>query len=719
MSVETDVDRKAVSYYPSCVVNLTLRYDEALQVAETPSDLLAATSAKLQSDLVDIQTRALTMSSSQTATDDSATRRRSRLASYSKILAGKIAANNATIASSSSGSLTTLAVRAARRKQAIDDNAKLQQEKDAIDSQLNAKTADAAKSSQPETASIEAVGGNVLVPLGYGGDGFTVITSRVPITGNFVLPHPREAGTFSMTFDFREFPIDPRLLRAVGVEIHVGTVSADDYARGMNGERDTNGRPFSILRTRMDLMNPFTGQNEIDPSTLLMFGAVDRWFVQHGDHSSTIQLEGRDVRGIFIDTKLAFDRLAELDTQQPIDRVVADIIKTMASEHDFQLDVLTNPSEWPNGVVPSPGDVDGLTRVRSGASGQDPKATPANAAGGAGGGGSKVSYWDLITNYCALVGAVPYLKNSGLWIRPARSIFDVLDDTNIPTPFAGGQARQIGDRTIRVRSMVWGRNLKQLSFDRKFAGTIVPIVQAVSIDDRVKGMQRLLVAQWPPADSPQAQTKAASEVLRIPVPGIRDIDRLTEIAHDVYEEIGRGEMGGSAQTINLASDGGSNDDADLIGMRPTDPVEFLVDARQLSSTSPLVSELNDVERRSFEEEVQLVFQRLGDRDIARAIVSSARNAIPELLQYYQVSRVGFDWSSSDGIGVSFDFQNYVVSRHGEAPSVTDTTSDTVNRTRVQLTGQNKKAKHLKFVNDKGTTKLPTSRGASTGRKGRK
>lgn len=790
-----NVDRNQTSYYASCVVHLTLRYDEALQVVETQEDLDAADNVLADSIAANAGS-APSAASALNSQSSGAVRRRATLQNQSNLLARQIARVNQSLGKANADGTPNV----------LDDTADLldekivalQAEKDAIDAQINANTIDNSSASQ-QTATVQNVGGKILIPLMYAGDGFTVITGRVPITGNFVLPHPREAGTFNLTFDYREFPIDPRLLRAVAVEIHLGTVSAEDYARGMDGETDSNGRPLSILRPNLDLKNPTTNEQEVDPATFLMFGTVDRWMAQHSDHSSIIQMEGRDIRAIFIDTKLDFAKLAGagggggggsnaaslasksatigksiarinqaiaanphdfvtnglnieivtklitdkiaidaqiasssgagsspskgIDTKQRIDLVVADIIRTMTSDEDFKIYVHASPEDWPNkdgetgqpdGIIPSPGDVDGLTRVRSKADGQSPQATPGNAQGG-GGAGDKANYWDLITNYCSLVGAIPYLLHNSLWIRPARSVFDVMNDVTSSTFFANGQPRWVNGDMINIRRFVWGRNLKALTFDRKFAGPTVPTVQCVSIDDRVRGMQRLLVAQWPPAGSDVANAKADNEVIKIRVGGVRSIQMLTDIAHDVYEEIGRGEMGGSAETENLSSYGGSNIDPDVCRMRPTEPVQFLVDARALTTTSPLTSELNDSARRSFEEEVAIVYQKLGDRDIARAIVASGRNAVVGLLDKYQVTRVSFDWSSADGVKVAFDFQNYVISRHGQDPDQPAAgTKPTVQRTLVELKGQSKKSKRVKIVN-----KVATAGGSSRGSGGRR
>ena len=622
-------------FYPSCVVNLTLRYDEALQVAEDPNEVFTR----------DAQAP-LTSRAAISSEDPAARRRRVRTAPV--VTMGR------------------------PYGQAFDDPVK-------VVTSPHVTIGRAYGGDQPPTAS------RVNVPLTFGSDGFTVFTARVPVKCGVTLTHPRQAGTFNLTFDFREFPVDPRLLRAVGVEIHMGCVSPENYARGMGGERDSSGRPLSILKTRLDIVDPFKGDAAVDGSTLLMFGTADRWFVKHDAQGSTVQIEGRDTRAIFIDAKIPVGAVSKIDLRNPIDRVIADVIATVPTEYDLDLDVFTDAGEWPGGFVPSPGDVDGLTRVRLSSSGSKPKSTPSN--------GERANYWDLITNYCNLVGAVPYIRENALWIRPCRSIFDVVTDDTIDTPFAGGKPRMVNGELLRVRRMVWGRNLKSLAFDRKFNGKIVPTIKTVAIDDQVSGEQRLLFGQWPPKDSPAAQAKGEGDELRVPVPGVRSKERLDAIARDIYEEIGRGEMGGTAETDNLASFGGGFDDPDLVRLRPTDPIEFVVDARQLRSISPLVSELNEVERRTFEEEVKILYQKLGDRDVARVLVATARGAIVDMLSFYQVTECRFDWGSASGIKIAFDFQNYVVSRHGgDERGLPGSKTRELARHRVALVGAQRKAK---------------------------
>lgn len=634
------------SYYPSCVVNLTIRYDEALQVVESAGR----------------------------------TTRTSR--QPPSVTFGDI-----TVETPGGGVRKIAAVAQSRPRPTLDK-------------------AIAAAGGRAAPAVGRSAGGRVSVPLTFGSDGFTVIGARVPLRGSFSLPHPREASRFTLTFDYQDLPIDPRLVRALGVEIHLGTVSAANFARGMTGQTDTDGRALSILRTRLDDLDPTTGRPSLDPSTLLFFGVADQWDVQHNVRGgSTVMMEGRDIRGLLIDAKIPAAKIAAIDLGQPIDVVVANIIQTMGLDHDLTIDVMTDVNEWPNGVVPSPGEANGLTRVRLGSGGGKASASPAN--------GSKASYWDLITNYCELVGAMPQWRGPTLWIRPTRSVFDIALDTKLPTAFAGGLTREIGGETIRVRRLVYGRDLIDLKLSRKFTTTAVPIVRCISFDDQVRGAQRMIFGQWPPADSPEAKAKSESEVIPVPMYGIRSVERLTEIARSTYEEMGRGESGGSAESGVLASYGGDNADPDLLRLRPLDPVELVFDARTLSSRSPLVSTLSNIERMTFAEEVEALYQRLGDRDLARALTALARGAIREVLQFYQVIGVQYEWSGKS-CGITLQFQNYIVPRQQpNADSSSTPAPANARRTRAEVTGQQRKAKIKELSGPKVTIGQATSSGADT------
>lgn len=612
-------------YYPGVVVNLTLRFDEALQVAENPGDFeAAARSGEL--DRPDVV--------SSTPNGHSVTVGTITAESYDQ----------------SSGGVVRRAIPGRRivQNRRIGPGYRIPLA-GTIDPQTGRITLDS-------TATDQAVGDGmrtVLKPLTFGGDQFTTVMDVVPLRATFDLPHPRQAATFSMEFNYTDLPIDPRLLRAAGVEIHLGCVDAKEFGAGMVGQTDANGRSRSLLANRSKLVDPQTGRPAVRDSTLLFYGTVDKWEVEHDvNGGSSALLTGRSIVGILLDGKPPADILTKIDLTRPIHRVVADMIATIPTDMRLTLDVQTDEREWPNGRVPAPGSIEGFTNVRIGVKDGQPKA----GAGGA----DKVTYWDLITNLCNLVGGIPYLQGNILWVRPGRSIFEILDKPG-RSPFATD--REAPDGKLLLRRLTLGSHLTKFKLDRKFGGTPVPIVIAYGLDDRASGTDRIVTGQWPPADSAAAKAKDTSETLRIPIPNLRDKQRLTEIAQSLYEEIGRGEVGGEFESAGLSSFGGDNADPDLLRLRPLEPVEVVVDAS--NGPTPIVHELTMRARQTFDQEVADLVQSIGDIDAARAIVAARRGAVFGILDAYRVTSVRFEADADKGIRVSGTFQNYIVPRHNE------------------------------------------------------
>ena len=522
--------------------------------------------------------------------------------------------------------------------------------------------------------------------LQQGEANISYILGRIPKKASYELPGYRQAGQFSCDFDFRDLPLDPRAVRAASVEIYTGTIPASDYGEGMMGT-DGQGRRRSVLQPSAE--------------NLRMVGLVDTWNVAHTDTGSVVSMTGRDLRGVLLDTPLevspgaAQQIVGALDWSQPINELVQSLL---ANNPLFQeITVRVNASEWPNGVIPAPG-AEGVTpRNRQGARGarRGGRGTPNMGQG-------NTSFWDLVVRACYLVGAIPFFRGRDLVIRPTRSIFDQTRagfDPAIATPFVDGAQRTYDAQTeqtispgLSIRRMAYGRDTEELTFERKFAGFARPrVVRCVSLDtsSTTRGAGQLVQGRWPLADAPEGarRTRVApgasgshEEILNIPVPGVRDAARLTDIARSVFEEIGRGEMGGTVRTRNLASFGGDNLDPDLLSLSPGDGIEFFVDARALSSTPPLVATLTDFTRSSYEEAVQDLEERLGDQNLARVIVASSRGQIQEMQRFFRVSTARFTWDAASGIKIDFDFQNYVVSRNQLAQASDDASAGAVVQT---------------------------------------
>jgi hypothetical protein len=497
-----------------------------------------------------------------------------------------------------------------------------------------------------------------------GANNLSFVMNRVPRSATVELPGYRQAGKFTLEFDWRELPIDPRLVRSSYVEIFAGSVSPSDFASGMT-RVEADGRRRSILNVQTSAGLP-------RKDLLLLAGNVDDWFTSHTGEGGMVKISGRDLRGDFLDAKVNPAVAAKLDLTKPVTEVVADLLSsTPVAQY---LKILYIPQDWPKLVPPSVADKEGLTRVRRKADGD--KAS-------AGGKGDDLSFWDLITQYCLLVGAIPFFRGSDIVIRPTTSVFDP------SKPRAGYNAETVFDPSPRYaddgqpfedRKMIFGRNIRELTFERKLKGVKVPVVEIVSLDtsSKERGPKKLLTVEWPPRDKELARISgvspsgevAQSDKITISVPGIRDRNKLLGIARAIYEEVGRGELGGSCKTGVLSSYKGSNEDPDLLRLRPGDPVEFRADIRALTSQAPGASTYIDDKRLSFAEQVQKVKAQLsgkageGDENLARVLVASSRSMIVDFLSTFRTANVQYSWSTTQGLQISFDFQNYFVVRHG-------------------------------------------------------
>jgi hypothetical protein len=506
-------------------------------------------------------------------------------------------------------------------------------------------------------------------------DKMSVVLNRVPLTAKIGLNGYRQAHKWSLEFDYRDFPIDPRVVRAIGVEIYLGAVKPDDFQGGIRETPATRGAP------RRSLVQPRTATGF--PQNLVLIGVADSIASSFADGRAVVTMEGRDQRGIFLDPPYVGPSIfGKLDYSQPIHKLVQQIIGFHPLGPDIT--VAVNEDDW-NGPVPAVGAVGKLTRPNLGAAGAQGRMPTA-------GSGNQILFWDLITQYCYLVGTIPYFDysvggSSRLVIRPVRNLYDHKRagiDPRIKTPFADGKQREIrtesGNEALSIRRMVYGRDIADLSFERKLQGVKPHVVEVVCSDtsSKKRGREKLLTARWPDTGVIAERDRvtkakvttvgpsgaaAVSDITYVPVHGVNDVAQLRDIAKSIYEEIGRGEMGGKVSTKDLASFGAGNEDTDILRLRPGDPVQLLVDARALASRPPLETELTEHNRRPFDEEVKEIEAKLGDANIARVLVACARNSVVELQSYFRVGNVNFSWDVKSGVGVDFDFQNYVEARY--------------------------------------------------------
>ena len=497
-------------------------------------------------------------------------------------------------------------------------------------------------------------------------DNLSQVLGIIPRSVTVELPGYRQAGTFSIELSYQDFPLDPRVLRAVRVFIYLGAVSASDFGSGIlegMSEGEGRGARRSVLQA--------------GPDNLLIVGLADSINVEHNESGHIVRIEGRDLRGVLLDAKIDAGTLDKIDLKQTIDKVVSDIVNKLFPQGGG-ISVKADPQDWPNQKIPTPALAGDLSRTNDDAAGKKNVPSVEGAA-------QEIAYWDIITKFCYDVGAIPYFVGTDLRIRSPRSLHDwqrakiPFGQPAIKTPFIDEAPRQIVGAQVEqfdYRRVVFGRDILDLKFERKLTGVKVPVIICRSVDSDLNGTTqdpqtnakkpaKVIEGRWPPITNAEASTSSVtsggtapmSDIIVHVVHGIVSQARLESLARQLYEEIGRGELGGSISTKNLASFGGDNEDPDLMKLRPGDPIEIRFDASGLEFYPPPISELTNHAGRSEEEEVQAVKERLGDENLARAIVQANRGQSTQ--QTFRVGNVRYQWNAGSGISVDFDFQNYV------------------------------------------------------------
>lgn len=479
----------------------------------------------------------------------------------------------------------------------------------------------------------------------------------VPKTASLELPGYRQAPKFSLSFLWRDLPIDPRAVRALGVEIYVGAVDPGQFSRTMLFRSEFGRLAASLLEK---------------PDNLMLVGVADSVTTDFGDKGSELVVEGRGLQGIFLDARIHEDSLKDLQVRQPIDDLVRELLSRAGLSAKVPVEA-DPPSEWPGGQIPGVATDEVVTRINKGAKGTDAK-MPAS------GDSSSMHFWDAVVQFCYLVGAVPYFEGHTLRLRPATSLYERKKRAAAgTTPFRPNRPRSVRtskgqEESFSIRRMVYGANLSRFRLERKTAGASkLPTVRVVCNDpDAAEGGQgQVLEAQWPEDTATNSQkasdvapsgSESKQEKMTVPVYGIKSKVRLRQIARALYEEAARGELSGTASSKDLASLAGDNADADLLRLRPGDPVEFLVDASGLRTFPPVIADPNVLASKSPQEAASELAEQLGDRDLADILVGTARGQFQGLQDFFHVQTVKYSWDAGSGLAVDFDFQNYMEAR---------------------------------------------------------
>lgn len=432
----------------------------------------------------------------------------------------------------------------------------------------------------------------------------------------------RIADQLELAINWRDAPFDARTIRAVLVLHYEGTVSPEEFARGVG-----DGETGESLGSSLTSIVPATREN------LRFMGLADEWSDEHNGDGDVISVKLRDLTALFIDRKAPPNLLATLKPGKTILTALLAIKDSMGKAGTL----IRGPFVRPANLDPARLVLDSkqYARVATTAAVKNAQKTGADPLASAGGlqrpptKADGENYWDVITDLCISQGFIPTVELDQLVIQPPRTMFDrppeVIGQPNVmrfPTEFR----RRIGDTQHRARRMVYGKNLADVKFHKKLARVKTPLVRVIAFDpDARTPAGRRLVVDYPDVKlgalgkNPSTailpngdELELEYHVINADQWGIKDKTLMRRIAESAYEFMGRGELGATISTSDLASwsdhpDFDPNDDPDLLDVRAGDPIELLVQAGARGSPYVTVSDLN-----------LLVAKYLGESDFGRA-----------------------------------------------------------------------------------------------------
>lgn len=411
----------------------------------------------------------------------------------------------------------------------------------------------------------------------------------------------RSADTFSAEIDYKNFPFDPRSIRACGVSI--------------------------FMKDMGKLYNPDNSLNQIQPQkdSAVFVGFVDEESMSFDDQKRTVNFEGRDFTSILIDTPFS---KGTVNLEQPVDEVIRQILAELVATQRLELD---------NRVE------EALPVIAAFSESKDGQTSRKNVRKGE-------SYWDVIQDIVQRAGLIAYIELDRLVISKPR----VLYDKQKIRPFTYGKnisqfelKRKLGRRknfNIVVRGLVLG--------EKRVEEARIPLeaTDAWAQETGIVQKEVKLPEIGPDgAPIPEDQAKPAPYIAFL-IPNVSSKTQLLEIGQQIYEEIGRQQIEGSFETKDMSlcvkKSEGSHEDFSILKLRNGTPVSIEIEQGDLEGVSRL---------KTTDERKKFLISRCYDPVVAQVFAETlGKPATP-----FYTKAVEFTMDAEQGFSCKVDFINFI------------------------------------------------------------
>lgn len=430
----------------------------------------------------------------------------------------------------------------------------------------------------------------------------------------------RTTDTFTLDIDYKNFPFDPRSIRALGVTIYM----ADQ-------------RKLYTDDGKLNLIKPGDA-TKLDPavSNAVFSGFADKETLKFDDTKRTVHFEGRDFTSLLIDKKYQTSdgRVSPIALNEPLDVALKRLLANFKATAEISV-VNRTGTTLPTIAKYYPGF-------------GDPLAGSKNT-------GSKETYWEIIQDMVNRAGLICFMR---------------LDQLILATP--KNQATTQNDDI----KFVYGRNIKNLEYERKLGrlkGFNIRVRSRVRKTVLQADIPREATAAWckqfgvnkedvsvpvlKPDGSLDKSTGATTQqaaFLTFPVPNISDKDQLIRIGQTVFEQYSLQQLEGSFSTREMLGRGPSKDPLgdqtksfkqyDLTQLQKGQSIVIEIDMDDLAQ----ISRLADTATRE-----QYLIRRNYDRKVASIFAKTLGKFSPR----FQIKSYTMTMDQDNGWDLNVKFQN--------------------------------------------------------------
>lgn len=403
---------------------------------------------------------------------------------------------------------------------------------------------------------------------------FSVMARNVTVNIN----DHKTADSFTAEIDYKNFPLDPRACRYVGVVI---------YIQDMQGLVHADGTPKRLIPQE---------------SNTVFSGFVDEQTVNFDETKQTVHFEGRDFTALLIDQKYAEN--VPITLNEPLDVILGLFLSTFKATKQITVENRTgkyNPStgKWDNDPLP--------TLAQYFPDFSSPQAGGRNP-------GSHESYWEIMQDLVHRAGLICFIALDKLVLTTPRNLYNPNSDIKF----------------------IYGQNVKTLMYKRKlgrFKGFNILVRSRVGKDVLTAKIPVEATDEWcksfgiekkdqvVPVLKPDGTVDASAAAkpapyIAFPVPNIGNKEQLIRIGQTVYEDYSRQQLDGDMETTDMVSHSGVDQrDAhykayDLTQIDIGQPIAIEIGMDDLNHISRMASEHDRVEylkKRNFNPSVAKIF----------------------------------------------------------------------------------------------------------------